>query len=204
MERPTRAGVAEAGTNLVLALLYVAFAWTHLQAFRVHPRPSLVLLVAMEALIAVLAVVRERATRTSFSAGAWLTTVGGTFTPLLLRPAQVARDAWFGDVLQTAGFVLAVGSVLSLRRSFGLLPAIRGIRTAGAYRVVRHPLYAAYTLANVGYLASNGTARNASLVALALAFQILRIRNEERLLSAVPSYATYRDRVRWRLVPFVY
>jgi protein-S-isoprenylcysteine O-methyltransferase Ste14 len=204
MRRPTRAGLAEAGTNLALALLYASFAWAHLQAFRLHPRPSLVLLVLMEALIAVLVVVRERSTRTSFSPGAWLTTLGGTFAPLLLRPAEVARDAWLGDVVQAGAFLFAVGSVLSLQRSFGLLPAVRGIRTAGAYRLVRHPLYAAYTLANLGYLASNWTARNALLVAVALAFQVLRIRNEERLLTTVPAYAAYRARVRWRLVPFVY
>jgi hypothetical protein len=39
--RLTWAGLGEAATNTLLALLYVAFAWTHWVAFAMRPRLSL-------------------------------------------------------------------------------------------------------------------------------------------------------------------
>jgi protein-S-isoprenylcysteine O-methyltransferase Ste14 len=97
-----------------------------------------------------------------------------------------------------------VASLASLNRSFGLLPAVRPLRFGGSYRWVRHPIYAAYTIQNVGYLASNASARNLALVALALGFQVLRVYNEERVLSSVPEYGRYMERTRWRLLPLVF
>jgi protein-S-isoprenylcysteine O-methyltransferase Ste14 len=200
----TRAGLVEAGTNLSLALLYGLFAWAHLRSFAAHPRPSLLMLVTMEALVAVLFLLREPARRSSRSFYAVATTAGGTLTPLLFRPTQATADFLIGDVLQTAGALLGLLAIFSLSRSFGLLPAARAIRVRGAYRWVRHPLYAAYTVMNVGYLLSNRSPANAALVATAFLFQVLRVRNEEALLSADPSYASYMLRTRWRLVPFLY
>ena len=39
--------------------------------------------------------------------------------------------------------MLQIAAVLSLNRSFGLLPAHRGVKSDGLYRWVRHPLYTA-------------------------------------------------------------
>ncbi len=109
----------------------------------------------MESLAAVLFVLRSPASRTSTSAWSWFTTVGGTFAPFLLRPTGAASDLAVGQVIQVAGAAMAILSLASLNRSFGLLPAVREVQCGGAYRVVRHPLYAAYTVQNLGYLASN-------------------------------------------------
>lgn len=204
MVRPTWGGMREAATNLALALLYAAFAWVHLRGFAVHPRPSLLIVVAMESVVAVLFVLRSPASRTSTSAWSWFTTVGGTFAPFLLRPTGAATDLGVGQVIQVAGAAMAILSLASLNRSFGLLPAVREVQCGGAYRVVRHPLYAAYTVQNLGYLASNLSAANCAVVVLALVFQVLRVLNEERLLSSEPTYRMYMDRTRWRLVPYLF
>jgi protein-S-isoprenylcysteine O-methyltransferase Ste14 len=197
-------GLREAATNLTLALLFAFFAWSHVLAFAARPRPSLLVQVVLEALGAVLFLLRAPASRASQTPWAWLTTVGGTFAPFLLRPADVAGDVAWGQVLQTAGAALALAGMASLGRSFGLLPAVRAVRETGAYRLVRHPLYAAYTVGNLGYLASNPSLRNGVVVAASLGFQVLRIQNEERLLSGEASYRAYMRRTRWRLLPFVY
>jgi protein-S-isoprenylcysteine O-methyltransferase Ste14 len=203
MMRPTWAGLREAGVNILLALYWGVFAVVHLQGFAIHPRPSLLLIVAMETLAAVLFLLRAPATRTNTSPFAWLTTVGGTLTPLLLRPTG-AVDSVAGQVLQVAGALLAVAALASLNRSFGLLPAVRGVRQGGVYRYVRHPLYAAYTLQGVGYLLSNRSAVNLAVVVAGLGFQVLRMGTEERILSTEPAYRDYMARTRWRLLPFVY
>jgi protein-S-isoprenylcysteine O-methyltransferase Ste14 len=197
-------GLREAGTNLLAALLYGTFVAVHVQAFAVNPRPSLLLIVAMEGVVTVLLVVRSRASQASLSPYSWLTTMGGTLAPFLLRPGAEAADSAAGQLLQLLGGCLAIGALLSLQRSFGLLPAIRALRFQGAYRWVRHPIYAAYTIQNVGYLLNNRTLANLTVVLVALLFQVLRVYNEERLLLEVPSYREYARRTRWRMLPLVF
>jgi protein-S-isoprenylcysteine O-methyltransferase Ste14 len=194
----------EAGANLVAAGLYLVFAAVHTAAFAAAHRPSLLLAVLVETVVAVLFLLRAPATRTSFSAYAWITSLGGTLMPLLLRPVDAGHDVLLGQVTQCVGGGLALASLASLSRSFGLLPAVRTLRLGGAYRWVRHPLYAAYTIQNVGYLASNATARNLAIVVVAFVFQVLRVYNEERVLSSVPEYARYMRQTRWRFFPLVF
>jgi protein-S-isoprenylcysteine O-methyltransferase Ste14 len=200
----TMKGLREAGANLVAAGMYLVFAATHLQAFAAAPRPSLLLVVVIETLVAVLFLLRAPASRASLSLYSWITSLGGTLAPLLLRPADAGHDVLLGQLVQCAGGALAVLSLASLNRSFGLLPAVRTLRFGGAYRWVRHPIYAAYTLQSVGYLVSNGTVRNVAIVVVALAFQILRVLNEERVLATVPEYDRYMQQTRWRLIPLVF
>jgi protein-S-isoprenylcysteine O-methyltransferase Ste14 len=98
----------------------------------------------------------------------------------------------------------SLGSLGFLGRSFSLVAAHRGIRTGGPYRWVRHPVYASYVVAHLGYLLLNPTWWNAAVLVTVTGFQLVRIRHEEALLSEDQEYVGYRDRVRWRLIPFVY
>lgn len=202
--RLTRAGLAEAFTNLALSLLWAAFAYSHLLSFARHHRASALLIVCIEALFAVFFILRRPAKEASLDARAWVSTAIGTFLPLLLRPTADSQDIPAGQLVQAVGAALSALGVLSLNRSLGLLPANRGIRATGAYRFVRHPLYASYLVTQLGYLASNRSAWNAAAIAAAFAAQLVRIQGEERLLSADPAYLAYAARTRWRLVPFVY
>src|SRR6266508_4433549 len=151
----TRAGLAAALTNVALALCFLVFAYAHHQSFARHHRPSALLMVAIEALFALFFLIRAPADRTELSPSAALTTLGGTFLPMFLRPLDTPRDVPAGQVVQVLGLSCAIYAILSLNRSFGLVPAHRGVRSTGAYRWVRHPLYAAYAVMAAGYLASN-------------------------------------------------
>src|ERR1700682_5194874 len=68
------------------------------------------------------------------------------------HPSTIAREAGpplptlFCGLLITAGVLLQIYAKLTLRRSFGIIAANRGVMTSGPYRVVRHPMYAAYLL----------------------------------------------------------
>jgi protein-S-isoprenylcysteine O-methyltransferase Ste14 len=102
------------------------------------------------------------------------------------------------------GAALQIGAALSMGRSFGVIPANRGVRTQGLYRAVRHPFYAAYLVSQVGYALNNPSAWNVGVVVLGTAFQVVRIRYEEQLLLGSGEYREYRSAVRWRLVPGVW
>jgi protein-S-isoprenylcysteine O-methyltransferase Ste14 len=204
VRRITARGLREAAGNLVAAALFLQFASVHLRAFAAAHRPSLLLVVAVETLVAALFLFRSPAERTSTSAYSWLITLGALFTPALLRPVDAAGDVLLGQVVQSVGSALAVYALAALNRSFGLLPAVRKLRVQGPYRLVRHPLYAAYTIQQLGYLVSNPTTWNLAVIAVTFAFQVLRVREEERMLSVLSEYESYRQRTRWRLIPLVF
>jgi len=197
--RPT---LRDALINCALAIVFAFFALAHFQQFVDGPRLSLVLLVGVETILVVLFLIRKEADRTLHSWKTWLTTSAGTLFPLFLRPASVVEDLLAGQILQTIGVAIQIAALLSLNRSMGLLPAHREVKTSGIYRVVRHPLYAGYGVVLIGYLISNWSVYNTAIIAGGMAFQILRIRYEEMLLSGYPDYVSFTARTRWRLLPF--
>lgn len=199
----TRALRRHAG-DLCLAAFYLWFAHAHWRAFAADPRASLVLIALFETLVVGFVLARREARSARTDAAAVLATFGGTLLPLFLRPVEGGADLLAGQAVQLAGLCLQLAAFLSLGRSFGLLPADRGVRTGGMYRLVRHPLYFAYLVSQLGYLASNPSLANAIVIATATAFQVLRIRNEERLLLGAEAYALYARTVGHRLVPGVW
>jgi protein-S-isoprenylcysteine O-methyltransferase Ste14 len=190
-----------AATNLSLAGLFLTFAYANATSFSAQPRLSVFLILITETLVAMFFLIRRDPDETRHTWKSWLTTTGGTLTPLLLRPTDAAADVPIGEWIQTAGFVLQILAVSSLNRSFGLLPAHRGIKTDGLYRFVRHPLYTAYTLVFAGYLINNPSLGNLAVVVAGTAFQVLRIGEEESLLRSYPEWAAFAEKVRWRLIP---
>lgn len=189
--------------RVALAALWLLFLGWHLYGFLDTGRPSLALFALAESITVGLFLTRRRAFTVSRHPGDWLVAVAGTALPLFYRPAGVP-GAWWGEALLVAGVALQLAALLALGRSFGIVPANRGIRTAGVYRLVRHPMYAAYLFLYVGYAAANPTGRNTVILLAALACQVVRVLREEALLATDDAYQSYRARVRWRLVPGVF
>jgi protein-S-isoprenylcysteine O-methyltransferase Ste14 len=138
--------------------------------------------------------------------GSWLAAFGGTFGGLLLRPGGAhpwwGVEAGFG--LQVGGLLIAITSLAALGRSFGLVAADRGLKTQGPYALVRHPIYASYLLIQSGYVLQSWSLRNIAVVAFATACNVGRAMAEERLLTRSPAYRAYQQRVRWRMIPYLW
>lgn len=100
---------------------------------------------------------------------------------------------------------VALAGLASLGRSFAVLPALRGgVVRRGAYRLVRHPVYAG-ELAMVLAAATAAATPAAWAVALAaFCLALWRIRVEEGLLGGTREYKEYALEVRWRLCPGLY
>jgi protein-S-isoprenylcysteine O-methyltransferase Ste14 len=195
---------SEIMSNATLALLYLFFVYAHIHAYSANPRLSILLVCIFESMIVGLALFRREPQAMMVHWKAVVTTVCATFSTLLLRPDATAVDHFAGQMLQIVGVGMQVASALSLWRSFGLLPANRGIQTSGMYRLVRHPLYLSYLVSLSGYLVNNPTLANFAVVFIGTSFQVMRIRYEEQLLLASPVYASYARTVPWRLVPRVW
>lgn len=196
-------GWGRVALNLLLAFFYALFAAAHGDLLRKTGEWGTVLpILLQETLLVVLFLARRPSRATSSRPADWLLGVAGTFLPLLMRAREpLGALAWLGRPVQIAGLVLALVAIAGLGRSFGIVAAHRGLRTGGPYRLVRHPLYAAYALTYVGYLLSYPRLLNAALVAVTIAVMVARAVAEERLLADDPDYRAYRERVRWRFVP---
>ena len=131
----------------------------------------------------------------------------GTAAPLLVRPSTGGLSLLPDVVAATLvalGLGLNIAAKLALWRSFGLSAANRGVRKGGPYKYVRHPMYLGYFITQVAFLLANLTISNAIKYFVTWAFQILRIREEEKFLLKDESYQELTQRVRFRLVPGVY
>jgi protein-S-isoprenylcysteine O-methyltransferase Ste14 len=152
---------------------------------------------------AVLFLVRRPPVEVSRSVPVWVVAYIGTFGASALRPG--GTDAGWNDTLglslQAAGVVLGACGYLALGRSFGLVPANRGLVTSGAYGIVRHPLYASYVVAELGYLIQSPRLWNIGVLVVVWTCQAIRLLSEERLLSNDAEYRAYCLRTRWRVVP---
>lgn len=182
-------------TNLALAWWADSSRWTLLLLLLIEGYTLLLVLIARPARM------RDMAPLTVTA------TMYAAFFFVLLDPRGTAHlvPEWAGVALQLCGTLWQFASKLALGRSFGLLPAQRGLVTNGPYRVVRHPIYLGYLVGHIGFLLANASWQNFAVVLLLYVAQVLRMQREEAVLaSASEGYRCYQQRVRWRLLPFVY
>jgi len=115
-------------------------------------------------------------------------------------PGNPVWDAG-GLVLVTLAAFLSFTSLISLGRWFGVWPALRGLATRGPYRLVRHPMYLAYMLSDIGLNLQEWNFGTALLVIAGWTSLLYRIRAEERILSHDAGWSAYVTLVRHRLFP---
>lgn len=159
------------------------------------------LLLVSEGLVVLFLIIRRPTESISRRPLDWVVAFAGTFAPLLV--IKTATPQWIvaGAALMSFGLVIHVFAKLSLRRSFGLVAANRGVKSDGAYRYVRHPMYLGYILSHAGFLCLAPHAWNFAVYAVAWTCIVFRILAEERVLGADAAYQAYAARVRWRLLP---
>ena len=123
--------------------------------------------------------------------------------PCFMRPINESSGAlaMTGLILELIGVALTQVSRIYMGRSFGILPANRGIISNGPFQWVRHPIYLGWLVLSIGYAMFYVNGRNVMLIAIMCALMIWRIFQEEAHLSVDPAYRGYMDRVRYRLVP---
>jgi len=138
---------------------------------------------------------------------------------IVLMPLDAVRFHWSPappGAVKAVGLVFLAASWLLLFRTFTDNPYAsplariqreRGhqVVSTGVYGLVRHPMYLGALLMFVGAPLLTGAA-SALLVGAALSILLgVRIVGEESLLAReLPGYDAYRERVRYRLVPFVW
>jgi protein-S-isoprenylcysteine O-methyltransferase Ste14 len=163
-----------------------------------------------EGLVVVFMMTRRPADRLSPAPRDWLLAAAATVLPLFASSAPPALAAPLplpaapfeaGLALYLFGAVWQIWAKLTLRRSFGVIAANRGVKSAGPYRFMRHPMYCGYFATQLAILLVAPLAWNGVLYGATWLAQGLRLMGEERLLKEDPSYRAYAARTRFRLIP---
>ena len=202
-----REALTEILARVAAALMLSIFTYAAVKQWLAAPtRITLLLLVVSAFMTLGLSLFARVPIHRDWTPFAFICSVGGTFYFLAVRlsPGTQLIPEAAGASLQLLGIFWQLFAKVSLRRSFGILPANRGVVSRGAYRFVRHPMYLGYFVTDVGFLLANFGIQNVIVYGCQFALQVGRIVREERLLSDDERYRTYRGKVRFRVIPGVF
>jgi protein-S-isoprenylcysteine O-methyltransferase Ste14 len=164
------------------------------------------LLVISESLGVFLILTRRSTTTVSTHPLDWALSLIAVNAPLLAVPAAASTfmPSQIPITLMFAGMIIQISAKAALWRSYGLIPANRGVKTGGPYRFVRHPIYAGYTLTHIGFLLGFPSLQNFLLYFATFLIEVARLIREELILNKDPLYCDYTTRVHYRLLPGVF
>jgi protein-S-isoprenylcysteine O-methyltransferase Ste14 len=138
------------------------------------------------------------------------------FIALLVVPAFDRRFMWspvppyvsvLGDLLVTLGFCLVYFVIRENSYAASTIQIAEGqtVISTGPYAVVRHPMYAGVLPLLIGTPLALGSWWGLFALILFMPALIWRLLDEERFLHKnLPGYTEYTQKVRYRLVPFVW
>jgi protein-S-isoprenylcysteine O-methyltransferase Ste14 len=198
--------IADNAARAIVIALFTVMAVRIGMDFMQTGRITGLLLLASEGLVVVLTVFRRMPAQVDRTARARVLTAISVMGPPLVRPSGVEGIApeIATIVVSAAGLLLVIAGKLSLGRSFGLMPANRGIVSTGLYRLVRHPIYLGYLITHYAFVAANATMWNVIILVTADLALMARAVCEEQTLARDPDYRAYQQIVRWRVVPGVF
>jgi len=194
---------AEILSRMAIVAMFTVLAVRLGLDFEATRRFTGLLLLASEALVVVLTVFRRPTGVVDRSPRARVLTVVSLLGPMFVQPAAQSTLApgAVTVLLASIGLLVVIAGKVSLGRSFGLMPANRGVVSTGFYRIVRHPIYMGYLITHVGFLLANATIGNALVFIGADVALLIRAVYEERVLARDAAYQQYLQKVRWRVAP---
>jgi protein-S-isoprenylcysteine O-methyltransferase Ste14 len=192
-------------TDAILAAAWTFFAYRAYLHWRLAGSVAMLLVFAVNSLFALLFVLRRRDATVSDDPRHWAATAITVLLSFCFRggsaPVWLARATEAGQVV---GLVIVLFALGSLGRSFGLVPANRGVKVAGLYRLVRHPLYAGELIVYAFFLAGNFGLTNALVLSGIVCGLCYRAITEEKFLAQCEDYQRYLYSVRHRFIPGIY
>jgi protein-S-isoprenylcysteine O-methyltransferase Ste14 len=198
--------LCDIAARAIVIVLFSMMAFRFAGDFLATGRLTGLLLLVSELVVVVLTVMRRSAAVVDRSVRARLLTAVSMVGPPLLQPAHGAAlmPQSFTVALSAVGLAIVIAGKVTLGRSFGLMPANRGVVCGGVYRLVRHPIYLGYLLTHLMFLAAAPSIWNMAMLLVADAALLARAVCEEKTLARDERYRTYQREVRWRVCPGIF
>ncbi len=191
--------------RVVMLVLYAAFVMRIAPTVTLDAGLAKLLVLPSEGMVVFFILFRRPTENVSLRPVDWLLATVAALPPLFAQPADGALGPrYLGAAILVVGTLVQLSAKVALGRSFGCVPANRGLAHGGPYRLVRHPMYAGYMLGHVGFLLMNPSAWNVAMYLVSDAIQIPRLLAEERILVQADAYRAYQGAVRWRLFPGIF
>jgi protein-S-isoprenylcysteine O-methyltransferase Ste14 len=112
-----------------------------------------------------------------------------------------------GDTLIVLGLFIDFITLLENRYASSSIEVVEGQKVAstGLYSIMRHPMYFGAIIMMIGVPLALGSYLGLAILILIIPALVLRILDEEKLLEKdLPGYEEYEQKVRYRLVPYVW
>lgn len=205
--RPFSPVVGDLVARVTVGALFTLLSLNVLGDFMRTGHVTGLLLLVGESLVVVLTIARRRAVAVDRSALAAILTTLSLAGPALLRATDTETPLASDQMTAMAsgiGLLLVVVGKMTLGRSFGVVPANRGVVVRGPYTYVRHPIYTGYLITHAAFLVAHPSPRNLAVLVCADVALVLRALMEERVLSTDVAYQQYCQRVGWHLIPGVF
>ncbi len=186
--------------NVAPALVWLFLLVNQARLSSFPPSPSTVLLIVIYTHVVLLFMLRRDAMRVGNSFEG-LVALGGTFAVSFLKGPDLRDTQLIPSLIQVAALLGWAWALFTLGRSFGVVPADRGLVSHGPYRLVRHPIYAFEALFFATYFYLSPNLYNAVILIVANMLQVIRILREEMIIEG---YNEYTTRVRWRILPGIW
>ncbi len=100
--------------------------------------------------------------------------------------------------------ILGIITLLNLGKSFGILIALRKIKTGGLYSVIRHPMYFTDILIRIGFVISHTGLFTITVLIISSSAYVYRAYLEEKFLKQDKEYGIYIKKVKYRFLPYIY
>ena len=199
--------------NISAGVFFAFFAYANIRTLLALPELNFQALVYLamfsrNSSLILLFIIRRPATESSKKVKEWLVAVFGSFVGCFYSRNGLLPDisSFYHTIVWTAmilAVLLTVLALVSLGRSFGVVPSNRGIQTRGLYSIVRHPVYASYILFDIIFLSIAFSLFNLSIFCVSSSAQYLRTIYEERFLIRDPLYQQYAEKTRYRFFPSI-
>jgi len=192
--------------NILLSMLWGRFAIHSLNHFITYDSLVAAGLFIVNTILFLLFLTRRQSKITSNSVIDWLiaffTVVLSFNYKTLINVSGIFQN--ISSSIQVIGILLLIISLLSLGRSFGIVPANRIIKQNGAYQWIRHPIYSSEIIFYIGFVIGNWNIQNLIITLLIISGQLFRAHAEEKLLLHDNEYKNYTTKVIYRFLPGLY
>jgi protein-S-isoprenylcysteine O-methyltransferase Ste14 len=137
----------------------------------------------------------------------WAVAVISFFSNLMFiksNEVQSTAAVSTAEIINFIAIIFGIITLLNLGRSFGIVPAVREVKTGGVYRFIRHPMYVSDFLFKLPLIIKYFSIFNAGVLVISVFLYILRAGYEEKLLLQYEDYREYAEKVKYCFIPLIY